>query len=102
LGDGVAVGSAPLGGSLKVTGYNKITLDQGSLGPVTVIERGQKAVAILAALAELHSAPPGSCHETSNAFSISRRTEGTPYRLQNYGYDSKISHRNRGSTATIG
>lgn len=59
------------GGVVEVTGYRKLTLDDGSLGPVTVIVKGRSAEAIRSAIAGL--TPIRSlrgCMETVSAFKI--------------------------------
>jgi hypothetical protein len=68
----VAAQVAPPGGVVEVTGYTRLTLDSGSLGPVTVVVRGKRAAAIRSALAGLSATSSlPDCMETVDAFKIS-------------------------------
>lgn len=72
LAEPVAAQVAPTGGVVEVTGYTQVTLDHGSLGPVTVVVKGKRAAAIRSALAGLSatfSLP--DCMEGVPAFKIS-------------------------------
>lgn len=64
--------AASAGGVIEVTGFNKLTLDAGAVGPVTVLVKGQQADAIRSALRGLRSTSSGPlCMETVDAFKIS-------------------------------
>jgi hypothetical protein len=68
----VAAQVAPRGGIVEVTGYTRLTLDGGSLGPVTVVVKGKRAAAIRSALAGLSATSSlPDCMETVDAFKIS-------------------------------
>ncbi len=71
----VAAQVVPSGGVVEVTGYMRLTLDRGSLGPVTVVVKGKKAAAIRSALGGLSATSSlPDCMETVDAFTISFRT----------------------------
>lgn len=61
----------PAGGVIRVTGFDRISFALGSSAPVTVTVRGDKERAILRALKGLPAARPGTCVDTSTAFSMS-------------------------------
>jgi len=72
LAEPVAAQVAPAGGVVEVTGYRQLTLDDGSLGPVTVVVKGKRAAAIRSALAGLSATSTlPDCMETVDAFKIS-------------------------------
>ena len=57
---------------VEVTGYTQVTLDDGSLGPVTVVVKGKRAAAIRSALAGLSATSSlPDCMEGVPAFTIS-------------------------------
>ena len=62
---------APVGGTIRVTGFDRISLALGSSGAVTVEVRSKKEQAILSALDGLSPAARGTCVDTSTAFSLS-------------------------------
>lgn len=67
----VAAQVAPHGGVVEVTGYAKVTDDEGSVGPVTVVVTGKRAAAIRSALTGLSATSSSlECMETLNAFKI--------------------------------
>ena len=75
LAEPAAAQVAPAGGVVEVTGYRQLTLDDGSLGPVTVVVKGKRAAAIRSALAGLSATSSlPDCMETVDAFTISFRT----------------------------
>lgn len=66
-----AAQSAPRGGLVEVTGYNSVR-PIGSLGPVTVVVTGKRAVAIRSAVAGLaKSSSRPECMESMTSFKIS-------------------------------
>jgi hypothetical protein len=72
LAEPVAAQVAPAVGVVEVTGYRQLTLDDGSLGPVTVVVKGKRAAAIRSALAGLSATTSlPDCMETVDAFKIS-------------------------------
>lgn len=75
LAEPVAAQVAPAGGVVEVTGYRQITLDDGSLGPVTVVVKGKRAAAIRSALSGLSATSSlPDCMETVDAFKITLLT----------------------------
>ena len=73
----LSLSNAPAGASpvprgvMEVTGYGKLSLDNGSQDPVRVEVKGRKAAAIRSALSDLSSATAPDCMENLNAFTVS-------------------------------
>jgi hypothetical protein len=73
VGGPTGANTVPRGGVIEVTGYGRLSLPDGSQGPVTVVVNGRRAAAIRAALAGLSTGKPLLCMENENAFTISVR-----------------------------
>jgi hypothetical protein len=56
---------------MEVTGYGKLSLEDGSQDPVRIEVKGHNAAAIRSALSHLSSATAPECMENLNAFTVS-------------------------------